>query len=269
MRALLILLHRWAGLAIAGLLIVSGVTGAIISWDHELDAFLNSHLTQVASRGPTRPPLDIAGEIERRDPCVRVTSVPLVVEAGASWNFGVEPRLDPSTQRLYEPGYNEVFVDPVTGRELGRRDWGAAWPVTQETCVSFLYILHDSLHIPEMWGTDRWGLWLLGGVALIWTADCLVGFALTLPAPRRRDVRPARQRLRAWWLRWKPAWRIRTSAGGYRVAFDIHRASGRWAWALLFIVAFTGVSLNLYSELFLPGQDDGVLSDAVALRRAD
>ena len=37
MRSLLVLLHRWFGLFIAVFLFVSGLTGALISWDHQID----------------------------------------------------------------------------------------------------------------------------------------------------------------------------------------------------------------------------------------
>jgi uncharacterized iron-regulated membrane protein len=84
-----------------------------------------------------------------------------------------------------------VFIDPVTGAEQGRREWGAVWPITSETFVSFLYVLHYTLHIPEMWGIDRWGIWLLGGVAILWTLDCFVGFYLTLPPRQKASAKSA------------------------------------------------------------------------------
>lgn len=250
------LLHRWVGLAIALFLFVSGLTGAVISWDHELDDLLNPHLTHVESRGAYIPSLELARAIEARDPRASVTYVPLGPEPGEALNFGVSARVDPATGRLHELGYNEVFIDPVTGAELGRRDWGAAWPVTRENFVSFLYVLHYSLHIPEMWGVDRWGMWLLGGVAVLWTLDCFVGFYLTFPLRREaRAGRPAavrRQLERSWWARWAPAWKIKTAGSGYRIAFDLHRAFGLWTWLLLFMLAFTAFSLNLYREVFHP-----------------
>ncbi|WP_163595167.1 PepSY domain-containing protein, partial [Klebsiella pneumoniae] len=52
MRQLLGRLHRWAGLLTAAFLFFSGVTGAIISWDHELDELLNSRLNDVSTEGP-------------------------------------------------------------------------------------------------------------------------------------------------------------------------------------------------------------------------
>ena len=242
MRSALTLLHRWLGLAIAGFLFVSGVTGAVISWDHELDELLNPHLNEVASVGPAIPALELAARVEAQDPRARVSYVPLAAEPGHALSVFVDPRRDPATGRLYELDYNQVFFDPVTGAEKGRRYWGAAWPITSETFVSFLYVLHYSLHIPEFWGINLWGMWLLGLVALVWTVDCFVGFYLTLPAARAP----------AWWARWAPAWRIKTGGSAYRIAFDVHRAFGLWTWALLFILAFTAFSLNLYREVFYP-----------------
>jgi uncharacterized iron-regulated membrane protein len=256
MRGFLTILHRWVGLVIAAFLFVSGVTGAVISWDHELDEWLNPHLTEARAAGPALPSLDLARAVEARDPRITATYVPLAAEAGHSLAVFVMPRRDPATGRLFEPGYNQVFLDPATGEELGRRQWGRAWPITSETLISFLYKLHYSLHIPEMWGIDRWGIWLLGGIAILWTIDCFVGFALTLPNRRpRRAGRPAaveRQLARGFWARWAPAWKVKASGSAYRVTFDIHRAFSLWTWALLFILAFTAFSLNLYREVFQP-----------------
>jgi uncharacterized iron-regulated membrane protein len=248
LRPVLSFFHRWVGLFIAGFLFVSGVTGAVISWDHELDDLLNPHLMYAQTKGPSLPALDLANRIQARDPRVQVTYVPLAPEPGETLAFGVEPKVDLGTKQLFKPGYNQVFVDPATGREQGRREWGAVWPITPETLVSFLYVLHYTLHIPPMGGVDRWGVWLLGGVAVLWTLDCFVGFLLTLP-PRPSSAKAAR---RGFWSRWKPAWRIKTGASAYRINFDIHRAFGLWLWGVLFTVAFTAFSLNLYSEVFYP-----------------
>lgn len=242
LRPLLGFFHRWVGLFIAGFLFISGVTGAVISWDHELDDLLNPHLMHARAAGAPKAPLDVAKLIEARDPRVQVTFVPLAPEKGEAYAFGVYAKQNPATGKLYAPGYNQVFIDPATGDELGRREWGAAWPITSETFVSFLYVLHYTLHIPAMWGIDRWGVWLMGVIAVLWTIDCFVGFYLTLPAKSGKG----------WWSRWKPAWQIKTKASAYRINFDIHRAFGLWLWGVLFTVAFTAFSLNLYTEVFYP-----------------
>ncbi len=247
LRPYLGVLHRWVGLVIAGFLIVSGLTGAVISWDHELDEVLNADLTKARAAGPAIPSLQLAAALQAKDPAILVTFVPLAAEPGHSLAFGVEGGRDPKTRRYVAPRYNQVFVDPADGAELGRREWGAAWPITKETFVSFLYVLHYSLHTPAMWGIDRWGVWLMGGIALLWTLDCFVGFYLTLPAGKAGAAKR-----KSFWARWKPAWTIKRGAGAYRINFDIHRAFGLWLWGVLFTVAFTAFSLNLYSEVFFP-----------------
>ena len=224
----------------AAFLLLTGLTGAVISWDHELDDLLNPHLLKARAAGERQPALDLARRFEESNPRARVTFLPLSPEAGDSLALFVEPRVDPATGRQYELGYNQVFIDPASGKELGRREWGAVWPISSETLVSFLYKLHYSLHLPEMWGIERWGEWLLGGIALLWTLDCFVGFYLTLP------------RGRPTWERWKRAWQVRTRAGSYKLNFDLHRAGGLWTWLLLFVLAFTAFSLNLYGEVFYP-----------------
>lgn len=256
MRSMFGRLHRWAGLLTAGFLFFSGITGAIISWDHEIDEVLNRRFYDVTSQGPAMPSIELAKLIEQRDPRARVVYLFMTPEEGQSLWFFVLPRIDPATGKRYTLDYNQIFLDPNTGAELGRRYWGAVWPVTRENFVSFLYKLHYTMHIPEFWGSDRWGMRLLGVIAIIWTIDCFVGFYLTLPMRRSANATQApavrRQLARGFFARWRPAWTIKTSGSAYRINFDIHRAFSLWTWSLLFVIAFTAFSLNLYFEVFSP-----------------
>ncbi|MCW5607587.1 MAG: PepSY domain-containing protein [Nitrosomonas sp.] len=265
MRVFWTIVHRWIGLVTAVFLFLTGITGAVISWDHELDELLNPHLVETHSSGPIQSPLLLAQQVEERYPEIAVQFIPLMVETGKSLELGVDARVDPVTNRLFEPGFNQIFIDPVSGDELGKREWGAVWPISKETFVSFLYKLHFSLHLPEMWGIDRWGIWLLGIIAILWTFDCFVGAYLTLPARKRSQHKAADWRsndasdteetsssAKNFWQRWKPAWKIRTNASTYKLNFDLHRAISLWTWGILFIVAFTAFSMNLYREVFFP-----------------
>lgn len=251
MRQAYVLIHRWLGLTVALFLIVSGLTGAVISWEHELDEWLNDHLYDQKSQGKPLPPLALVDIVEKADPRVRVSMFPLEYEEGHTAKIWVDARRDPATAKRFEPGYDHVFVDTVTGQIVGKRLWGKV-AVDKENIMAFLYKLHYTLHFPEVGGTDRWGVWLMGVVALIWLIDSFVAFLLTLPRRARTQAAKAPGRLALWWQRWKPAWLIRFNAGGYKLNFDLHRAGGLWVWGIILVIAFTSFSLNLYREVFYP-----------------
>ena len=248
MRPFLIRLHRYAGLFTAAFLFVAGLTGAVIEWNGELDDLLNADLTRVASRGRALPAPVIARQVEARYPRAEVTYLPLAAEPGHALPVYVEPRVDPRTGAPYALDFNEVLVDPVTGRETGTRS-ADVWPVTRRTLIPFLYTVHYSLHLPARWGGAQWGIWLMGAVACVWVLDCFVGAYLTLP-PRR--ARRALAGGRSWWRRWRPAWTVARGATGFKRTYDLHRVAGLWPWALLLGLAVSAVSLNLRAELFLP-----------------
>jgi len=253
------LVHRYVGLFIAGFLFLAGTTGALISWDEELDAWLNPNFYLTASSGPYIEPFELAKRIEAADPRAWVKRMPLSYERDKPAMFIIMPRGDPATGRLHELTYNELYFNPTTGVEVGRRKLGKA-ALDRPHFVAFLYKLHYTLHLPDMLGIDRWGYWLMGGIALVWALDCFVGLYLTFPKWREarstggsgagpdHDDFPRR----GWMSRWRRSWTVRTGAGSYRFTFDLHRAAGLWMWLVLFIISFTAASQNLFTELFRP-----------------
>ena len=253
MRQIATLLHRWAGLSIALFLVVAGLTGAVTSWDHELDEWLNADIMHTPGRGQLRDPMALAAVVQAADPRVQVSYIPLGLEQGQAASFLVRPLTNPATGQPHILDYNNVFVDPVTAMITGRRD-SLAVSLSRRSLMPFLRTVHYSLHIPAFWGTDRWGYWLMGGVALVWLLDSFVALYLTLPR-RLRPVAEGVARHRqagSWWQRWQPSWLLRWQAGGYKLNFDLHRAGGLWVWLVIIVVAFTSFSLNLYREVFYP-----------------
>jgi uncharacterized iron-regulated membrane protein len=267
MRQALLVLHRYAGLATALFLFCAGLTGAVISWEHEIDRWLNPQLFKVADRGGGGlSPLALVAAVEQADPRVRVSGFPLHFAPGQAAVLWVDARVDPGTGRRYQSGYNQVFLDPASGRIMGRREWGKV-ALDREHLMSFLYKLHFSLHVPEFAGTDRWGVWFMGGVASIWLANTVLSFFLSLPARRKLlpggplaiHASPFAHHLAArpetgssWWGLWKKSWQISWRGNVFRINFDLHRASGLWFLGFLLILSFTSFSLNLYREAFYP-----------------
>jgi len=234
MRELLVRLHRWFGLAAAVFLFISGATGAVISWDHELDEWLNPHLYQARSSGRPLPVLELAARIEIADPRVRVTFMPLAVEPGHTFTASVSPRVDPRTGKLFEPGYNQIALDPATGAVQGQREWGKV-SLTRENLLPFLYKLHYSMHIPEGWGIEL-GIWLMGLIAAAWVLDTLIALWISFPN----------------WSAWRRSFAFRWKAGGHRLTFDLHRSGGMWVYVLVLMLAVTSVSMNLNREVMRP-----------------
>jgi uncharacterized iron-regulated membrane protein len=253
MREFWTVVHRWLGLTVALFLIVAGATGAVISWDHEIDEWLNADIMHTPGRGAMQDPLVLAAAVEAHDPRAEVSYMTLGLEEGHAASFLVRPRKDPTTGAPYVLGYNNVFVDPVTAQVTGQRN-SKSLVLSQRNLMPWLRHLHESLHMPAFWGSDRWGFWLMGGVALMWLIDSFVALYLTLP--RRlaavRSARAAAGPARSWWSRWQPAWVVRWRAGGYKLNFDLHRAGGLWVWLIIIVVSFTSFSLNLYREVFYP-----------------
>lgn len=260
MRATFTLIHRWGGLFIAVFLFIAGVTGAVISWDHELDEWLNAHLYDAKTAGTPLSPHELVRRVEAADPRVRVTYFPLSFEEGHNADFFIEARIDAKTGQPFPVDYNQVFIDPVSGEVAGKRYWGAI-SLDRENILPFLYKLHYSMHIPDFWGIDRWGMWFMGIVGIVWLFDCFVGFYLTLPRRAGQGggepdepvaAMAAGAAKKTWWQRWKPAWQIKRGASTYRLNLDLHRAFGLWLWIALAILAFTSISMNLNDEVVRP-----------------
>lgn len=232
MRGFLVRLHRWAGLATALFLVLAGLTGSAIAFRHELDVWLNPALFQATGRGAVLSPDRIAARVAALDPGIAVTALPLKPVAGEAALVTVLPR--PGSP---PPGYDQVFVDPVTGEILGRRDQMTA-------IMPFLYTFHYSLTAGPV------GKWLLGVVALIWALDALVALWLTLPRGRLPFTR-------GFGAGWAPAWKIKPGlslrgAGSHRRVLDLHRAPGLWLWLVFLVLAISSVTLNLETQLVRP-----------------
>lgn len=246
-RSAWVLLHRWAGLAMAGFLILVGLTGSFLAFYPELERQINSQFYTAQTQGHKLEKLDIvtlAERVRQQIPAAQIESV--VLEGNQEATLAVVSPRTPG----YELGFNQVFLDPYTGAVLDRRQFGAltdSW----RNILSFVYQLHTSLAL----GT--FGMWVLGICALIWTIDCFVGFYLSLPQRVKRSKHTAANKVDLktgsmlnWWQRRLPAWKIRWCSSSAKLNFDLHRAGGLWLWPILLIFAWSSVYMNLWDTVY-------------------
>jgi uncharacterized iron-regulated membrane protein len=234
-RNFLVLMHRWAGLFLAVFLFISGLTGAVISWDHELDEWLNPQLFEAqGGEGIPQSPLVLTERLEAADPRLLITWVPLAVEPGHNLGLGVSSRLDPRTGKAFELDFNQIALDPVDGEIRGKRMWGEI-SLSRENLLPFLYKLHYSMHIPDGFGIEL-GILFMGILAIVWALDCFIALWISFPNASA----------------WRKSFAFRWRQGSSKRNFDLHRSGGVWVWVFLLILAVTAVSQNLKEEVMRP-----------------
>lgn len=233
-----LLVHRIFGLAMAALLILVGLTGSLLAFYSELDRWVSPQFFVENTGGK---PLDIASLAEKAallEPKAQVESVWFDYDL-VQVQVYISPRIDPQTQHPYALEFEQLLLNPFTGEELGRRNWGAI-AEGFHNLMPFIYKLHYSLAVDDI------GVWILGITALVWTLDCFVGFYLTLPKAGLATIRPRP----GFWQRWQIAWKIKWRASATRVIFDLHRAGGLWLWLILLVFAWSSVYMNLTDTVY-------------------
>jgi uncharacterized iron-regulated membrane protein len=230
-----ILIHKWTGLFSAVFLIIAGVTGSLLAFESELEALVNPAQYVIEPRLDDRgqplamlDPFELHARAERALPGYQVIGMPLLRRPDQSVKVNLDRR-NPGA-----PDADQAFFNPYDAHLLGIRKWGAS-PFDSTTVIGFLYRVHYALALPEPWGKIFFGV-----VALVWTVNCIVGIISSFP------------RRRPFLSRWAPAWMIKRNASTYRLHFDIHRASGLWLWAVMFLFAWSSVMLNLRTEVYTP-----------------
>jgi uncharacterized iron-regulated membrane protein len=225
-RRVFVLAHRYVGLGLAVFLILEGLTGSILAYRQPLERAINPQFF-ADPPSPGARPLglgELAVRAERIAPEAKVDY--LYIRSNQVF-VRVEPRDAGAHGDAAAIGFDQLFLDPWTGKELGRRLFGDLRQ-GRSNWLSFVDDLHTSLRFGQNGAT------VLGIVAILWTLDCFTALYLTLPRTSAGFLR-----------RWAQAWRVKWSAGSFRLSFDLHRAGGLWPWPLLGIFAFSSFMLAM------------------------
>lgn len=247
MRQSFVMFHRYVGLVMVLFLVVAGITGTMLAFYDELEAFLHPEVMRIqpAPNQAIINPVTLAERVEKQYPNAMLNRIPLHSEPGKPMRYFLQPKPNAAADSIEN---NEIFIHPYTGAILAERKWG---DISQGliNLMPFIYRLHFSLAV------DKVGRYLFGIIGLLWTVDCFVGAYLTLPQQQRQSL-PSRQHRLArvitnWCGRWVKSWHIRWGSGFYKINFDLHRAGGLWVWAMLFVFAWSSVAFNL-TEVYRP-----------------
>jgi uncharacterized iron-regulated membrane protein len=223
LRRLLLLAHRYIGLALVPFLILLGLTGSIITYDAELERAVSPQL--FATSRPGESPLGLAALAQRADALMPEARLAYLILRPDTAIARMRPRSLASGPTQID--FDQLFLDPLTGAELGRRregDLSQGWI----NLIPFIYSLHRDL------AAGQTGVFILGVISLVWTVDCFLALYLTLPLT-----------FVMFWRRWSRSWRVRRSHNSFRLNFDLHRAGSLWSCPLLVVFAWSGVMMNL------------------------
>lgn len=196
--------HRWTALCLGWVLVLSGITGALLVVARPIDRWLHPDWFVAAS--PSGPQATVSLESLRQR---------LAGEFGprASFTFRPPHEAGETLQVLVRGAWRgTLYLDPRSGAEQGRRG-------EHEGVVNLLYGLHSALWMGQA------GKAVLAWAALAYLGLCATGLVL-------------------WWPRaWPPSLRIEFRRGVSRALFDAHRAIGGALALALAVPIATGAYL--------------------------
>ncbi|QIL79949.1 PepSY domain-containing protein [Diaphorobacter sp. HDW4A] len=209
LRSLWLRLHRWFALGLGWLLILGGLTGAMLVVAQPLDRWLNPQLFQAQPTSGAASGSNRTASLE-----------PIVAAVRNEFGFQVSIRFKLPQQdgdslwlRVQTGDWRgTIYLNPVTGEEQARRG-------ETEGFVNTLFKLHSDLLLGDT------GKTILAWVALAYMLLLITGVIL-------------------WWpKRWPGNWHIELNKSLVRALFDLHRIGGIVMGLLIAASVITGAYL--------------------------
>jgi uncharacterized iron-regulated membrane protein len=220
-RKLWLEVHLWLGLTIGAVLVLIGLTGSILVFWQELDAWLNPTLLKVEALAQSQP-LAILAENAK-------TAVPEKTAFG--W-IEFPQQADQVVSFYYEtpsasvPGQTDswnLYLDPYTGHVVGKRIWYPADYFSGMSLMAFMFKLHYALLLKDC------GVPVVGIIGVLLIFSVLTGLIV-------------------WWPltgQWQKALTIKRHSSNERFNFDLHKTAGFYTALVMLAVLLSGVSMNL------------------------
>src|SRR5262245_15250562 len=210
-------LHRWLGLNIGLWFALVGLTGSVLVFEDEVDAFLNPALLVERKAGAHLLPHRILARVDGQFPLARVERirVPRAQDDVYRLLIRVAPHLRAESERV------EAMFSPVTGELLGTRE-AEVVGLGRPYLVKTIYEFHRNVLM------GNFGSNIVGLAGFLLLTSALTGLVMVWP------------RNRAGWRR--VVW-VKVRAGATRILYDVHRSWGAVLAALLILATVTGSTL--------------------------
>lgn len=213
LRDVLFPLHRYMGLIVGLLLIIVGVTGSLLVFQHEIDRALIAqqfgHITPQAQTLSIDSILETIKVTYANQPDLKLGLIDTASGPASPYIVSLD---SPAEQHI------QVFVNPYTGAILGSRVW-------EQSLFGIIFKLHYELL------AGRTGQTIVGIAALFLFILCITGIAL--------------------WSGWRKlisGFKIKWDAHPKRTHYDIHKVAGIITAVFLSMIAFTGFCWNFYEQ---------------------
>lgn len=218
LRKVLLKLHLYISLWLGAFLVLAGLTGSLLVYDHAIDKWLNSDLMVIKS--PT------TGTVQSYQYLIDKADLVSPIKSKAAHLQLPEEKDEALIVRYQVPaeeghkGHNhhfyEVMMNPYTGESLGGRD-------RYYSLMSTILKLHFNLLANDT------GKWIMGITALMTLFLTITGIYLWWPKLNKL----------------KQALVFKKNASFIRFNYDLHKTVGFYTAIVIFAVALSGVYFNL------------------------
>lgn len=228
LRKVLLKLHLYISLWLGAFLVMAGLTGSLLVYDHAIDKWLNADTMQVEA-GQQHLPLSMLIAAANQGSPIKAPATNMQLPEDADdvlivrYEVPMEHKAhDGKEHKMMHAPLHEVMVNPYTGQVLGDR-------VRNDSLMTIVLLLHANLLL------DDTGKLIMGITALLTLVLTMTGIYL-------------------WWPKLgkiKQAFTIKKNASFTRFNIDLHKTVGIYTAVVLMVVAFSGVYFNL-PEVFKP-----------------
>lgn len=221
MRKLFLTLHLWLGLASGLIMLIVATTGALYVFEEELRDAFQSHLLYVRKESP-------------ESASVKASEVMVIMKRAAEHEKIQQIRFRSLEENSPQAAAILVFtksrhiysLNPYSGLVMGVRDM-------KSDIISIIVELHTELLLGRV-GMKDVGEQIVKWNVLIFFVMLLTGIILWIPVNMRfaRDV--LKNALRS-------SFRVNWRGNAVKRSHDLHRVAGFYAFAMMLLVAWTGI----------------------------